>query len=269
VKKSNFSFLELVQHSNQQQITSPTLEQLWTDHQSCSLNLKILLDDFEVIQSFSYTQVNLNEEKILLAYLSFKLIGMHIENASLLSHSNFYQDLKHDLAFIEYYQSDDIPVVSKTFVLVREMISEYLGQRIFNIKTEHLICRCFNTTRENLKDIVSKHNVKTYAELSAHSQAGLGCRSCLNEVKSFLPQEVLRKPKLYLEKTHANWILDISRVLEFHQINLEIKSFDQGVLILAGDTSLKDNEIEYNKNLKNLLDQDLDADLVVFLDFSI
>lgn len=53
-------------------------------------------------------------------------------------------------------------------------------------KQDELICYCFRVTRKEVEDLIRSLNLKTVDEVSLHSDACNGCRSCYPDILDLL-----------------------------------------------------------------------------------
>lgn len=174
----------------------------------------------------------------------------------------FYWDLKAET-------SDDFffaPVE-----LLKVGIKTFLGQEHQFKESDALVCRCFGVREKDVLAYMREAEHPTVDDIGLKLKAGMGCRSCLPQLKRWMEaQEGTQKAHYYKEKSIATWLVEIDYMLscfpEASEWKMEVASMknQQVIINFEKDVSQKVEE-DVAKKLQDFLSASVDAGLAFFL----
>lgn len=187
-----------------------------------------------------------------------------IEKASALTQKSWEEKYHDDESFWEMIQDHQEDVFFKPLELLKASINHFRGFDFLYEPTSPLICRCFGI-REN--------DLKGYQDLEAlmsKTKAGMGCRTCLPQLKAHFTKADEKADRYYQGKPRADWLLDIDYLLscfpEAQDWKMEVKSFQKNVVVIEyqKEVSQKEEEAVASK-LQDFLGRGVDLGLSFFL----
>lgn len=174
------------------------------------------------------------------------------------------ESFRDDPLFLECFEDFEQKVSHPSFELLNLALDIYKGQLRTYSEQSKIVCRCSGTTEDDILSFI--HEAESLNDLALKSGAGLGCRSCTKQLEKFFSRQKVRRFKTF---TNADWVMRAQELLEKSEfLNLEIKSFKNGMLILSSQEKLgQQAEEELTVKLQDYFEV-LDSDLSVILDFS-
>lgn len=177
------------------------------------------------------------------------------------NHDQFYWDMKLEI-------SDRIFFLS--LELLHTAIDMYVGKEFLYKEESPLICRCFGVREKDVIAFLNSSNDATMEELSKITKAGMGCRSCVPQLKELLKIPGEAKKRFYKDRPVAQWIEEIETALKMFPYTspwkLHVESMKGNVVMIAYEfeTNQKQEE-EVGKKLQGFLAGAVDSDLAFFL----
>ena len=155
--------------------------------------------------------------------------------------------------------------------LFRATLDVLRGREYLYREQSPLICRCFGVRESDVVSHLKETPDPTLETLSKQSKAGMGCRSCVPQLKRWLLlHDGGKRSHHFKEKPRAAWLLEIDYLLSCFPQSLEwkmeLKSFrGSQVLITHQRAATQREEEEMGKELQKFLSAATDPDLGFFL----
>jgi bacterioferritin-associated ferredoxin len=153
--------------------------------------------------------------------------------------------------------------------LLHAALDVYQGKEFLYRDESPLICRCFGVREKDVVEFLQTAKDPTLDELLKRTKAGMGCRSCVPQLRRWFTGEN-EKSRLYKSRPIADWVLQIDHELqhfpEAKSWNMNVESMKGNTVIISHDYSCSQRaEEETGKKLQGFLGSAVDADLVFFL----
>ncbi len=154
--------------------------------------------------------------------------------------------------------------------LLHAAIDIYRGREFLYHDESPLICRCFGVREKDVLNFLKTAKEVTLEELSKATRAGMGCRSCVPQLKQWLKIPSEENLRFYNSRPVADWIVDIDNALVRFTFskdwNLNVESMKGNVVMISYDfpASQKEEE-EVTIKLQGFLAEASDPGLAFFL----
>ena len=198
-------------------------------------------------------------------------IGKTLNQLEELSWKNWDEFFQNDQTYWDLKAEKVDDVFFAPWELLKAGLDLYRGRDYLYRTSDPLICRCFGVRENDVLVYIRKAVDPTPEGLATETKAGMGCRSCVPQIKKWLS---IHQPKAathyYKEKTRASWLLEIDYMLScFPQAQdwkMEVESFHGEQVIISFDKEVTQTEQEnVSIELQDFLAAGLDSDLSFFL----
>lgn len=155
--------------------------------------------------------------------------------------------------------------------LLKAAIDIYKGREYLYQEASPLICRCFGVREADVLNHMHQEKEPSLESLSKQTKAGMGCRSCVPQLKRWLKVTPDKAgPHFFKEKSRAEWILDIDEALrdfpEARFWQMEVLSFKRNQVIIGYQYDVSQQGLEeVSTKLQRYLASVVDSDLGFFL----
>ncbi len=98
-------------------------------------------------------------------------------------------------------------------------LADYRGEEVQPHKHEKVVCKCYGTTEDKIREIIREHNVKSIEDIINHCKAGGGCGSCHDEIDRIIKEENpdTKAPETPAKKSNSTQlIIKINNAIENH-----------------------------------------------------
>jgi bacterioferritin-associated ferredoxin len=229
--------------------------------------LHLKFDSRDVVLSAGYT----GPRSPWLSSLCYLTEGKTLNEISLFSWATWDEAFKNDQTYWDIRQEEDDHFFQAPLELLKASLDVFRGREYLYQESSPLICRCFGVRENDVVSFLKKENLATLDGLSGETKAGMGCRSCVPQLKRWL---VLHESKKFnhhfKEKAFADWLLEIDYMLSCFPQSLDWKmevqkmKGNQVSISFDKDVSQKEEEI-VAKELQVFLAAGVDSDLGFFL----
>lgn len=197
--------------------------------------------------------------------------GLSLNEALDLNWKNWDKAFVEDQSYWEFKEDEHGHLFFKALELLKATLDTYRGREFLYRPTSPLICRCFGIREADIADHMKSQKDASLATLASSLKAGMGCRSCVKELKRVL---LLHTPhtseRIYKGKPLADWILEIDYMLscfpESQEWKMQLDSIKgkQVVISFAKTVSQREEE-EVAGRLQLFLSAGVDDGLAFFL----
>lgn len=231
-----------------------------------TVTLYLRLDSKDVIQEASY------EGKYSPWYSSLCdfIPGMPLLDATLLTKNHWEKVWAHDQVFWDLWQEKEEAIFFEPLEALRAALDVFRGRDHLYTEQSALLCRCFGVRERDVSEFLITEKEPTLEKLTAFSKAGMGCRSCIPQLKRMLDVNKPHTDRHYKEKSRADWLLEIDYMLscfpEAEDWKMEVQSFKEKQVIISFNKKVSQKEEEeVGLRLQDFLGAALDLDLGFFL----
>lgn len=206
-----------------------------------------------------------------LSSLCFMLEEKTLDEAHHFNHKTWEETFKNDQTFWDLRVEHQQDVYFYGLELLRAAIDKYRGREEIYTETSPLICRCFNVREDDVLSYLRREKNPTVAGLSAELKAGMGCRSCVPQLKRWLEGHASsQREHFFKEKPKADWILEFDYLLscfpESIEWKMEVESFKGNQIVISYDKDVPQAEAEeVGQRLQLFLGAATDSSLGFFL----
>lgn len=234
-------------------------------HQSHTLHLRFDSKDVLVNAAFS------GPYNPWLSSLCYLMQGKSLNEISSFTWETWKKEFQDDQTFWDLFQEEENHFIHLPLELTRAALDVYRGKDYLYQESSPLVCRCFGIRESDILSHLQKNETPTLDTLAGESKAGMGCRSCVPQLKRWL---VLNESKsqihYYKNRPAAEWLLDIDEALtrfpHSREWKLEVRSFKAPQVIVSFEKDVSQREEEnLTKELQLFLGREVDPDLGFFL----
>lgn len=228
--------------------------------------LFLKFDSRDVISSAGYT----GTPDIWMASLCEILKDMTLSEARRLDLSHWDIVWKEDQFFWDMKLEIGDRLFFQPMELLHAALDIYRGREFLYGEESPLICRCFGVREKDVLSFLRTAAEPTLEELSKATKAGMGCRSCVPQLRQWLKIPSESKNRFYKSKPVADWIelIDsfLQRFPETSDWKMHVESMKGNVVMISYDFECTQKEVEETgKRLQGLLASSVDTDLAFFL----
>lgn len=206
-----------------------------------------------------------------MASLCYISIGKTLSELSSLTWEIWDELFKDDQMYWDLKQEEETKFLQKHFEVLRAALDVFRGREYLYQESSPLICRCFGIRESDILEHLQKEKTPTLETLAGVSKAGMGCRSCVPQLKRWLVlHEAKKQSRFYKNKSVADWLVEIDYMLscfpESEDWKMEVKSMKNQQVVISYDKKVTQKEEEkVTKELQDFLRASLDDGLAFFL----
>jgi hypothetical protein len=206
-----------------------------------------------------------------LSALCYLIEGKSLSELMRLSLKEFTEVFRDDQDFWDLYQEESESFFFPPLELLHAALAMYRGRDYLYRPTSPLVCRCFGVREREILDHLKMEPLPTLETLANFSKAGMGCRSCVGELKRCLVVEGEGKsPRYFKNRPVADWLLEIDHRLSSFpksvEWKMEVLSLKGHQVIISFEKEVGQTEEEQvGKELQGFLAASVDPDLGFFL----
>lgn len=176
-------------------------------HEGTTLFLR--LDPKEKIVAASYQ----GEPDVWMESLCEILKDKSLPEAGLIDFSHWEQNWKDDQFFWDMKLESGDRIFFPPLELLHAAIDVYHGREFLYHEESPLICRCFGVRERDVLNFLKTAKEVTLEELGKATKAGMGCRSCVPQLRNWLKIPAEGNARFYQSRPVADWILQIDNAL--------------------------------------------------------
>jgi len=253
----------------QQGLFKDPLEKPSASVSSASLRhtLSLRFDAKDTIAQTSYSGAN----DPWLGALCSLIQGMSLNEASDLKWAHLEKAFGEDQSFWDYKAEEEEHVFMEAFELLKATVDTYRGRDYLYSDQSPLICRCFGVRESDVLEFLQTGEEVTLEALGGKSKAGMGCRSCVPQLKRWLLiHQPPSKEHFYKDRSRAEWLLEIDYMLtcfpDSEDLKMDVDSFKGSQVVISYDKDLSQAQLEMeSKRLQDFLGTSVDDGLGFFL----
>ncbi len=199
------------------------------------------------------------------------LMGKTLHDATHFSWSTLDKFFQDDQMYWDMKQEVSDLVFFPALELLKASLDQFRGRDYLYHETSPLICRCFGVRESDVLEHLKKEAEPTLDSLTGLTKAGMGCRSCVPQLKRWLAiHSPKNKDHFYKDRSRANWLLEIDYMLSCFPESLDwkmsLESFKGHQVIISYDRDVSQKELEVvGKKLQDFLGASTDEGLGFFL----
>lgn len=105
-------------------------------------------------------------------------------------------------------------VFSSSFELLHAALDVFRGREFLYHECSPLICRCFGVRERDVVAFLNSSENPTLEALTLETSAGMGCRSCVPDLRRMLQVPDEKASRLYKNRPVAQWLEEIDGALK-------------------------------------------------------
>jgi bacterioferritin-associated ferredoxin len=229
--------------------------------------LSLQFDSKDVVISAGYS----GELNPWISSLCFLVNGKSLNQLLSLSWKEWDQEFKNDQVYWDLKQEEESHFIHPHLEILKASLDIFRGREYLYQEESPLVCRCFGIRESDILEHLQKEETPSLDTLAGVSKAGMGCRSCVPQLKRWLVLHESKKHSHHFKnKSVADWLVEIDYLLSCFPQALEWKmelqkmKNQQVFISFDKDVSQMDEE-KMGKELQDFLGAALDSDLAFFL----
>lgn len=230
-------------------------------------SLQIRFDSRDVVLSAAYT----GQMNPWLSSLCYLIEGKTLNEISRYNWKSWENVFKDDQTFWDLKQEEDGLFFHESLELLKAALDVFSGREYLYQETSPLICRCFGVRESDVVAFLKKQETATLDGLSGETKAGMGCRSCVPQLKRWLVLHESKKFSHHFKnRPVSEWLLDIDYMLSCFpkalEWKMEVEKMKGTQVAISFDKVVSQKEEEsVAKELQDFLAAGVDSDLGFFL----
>jgi hypothetical protein len=198
------------------------------------------------------------------------LPGKTLHELSLLDQQSWEKNFPQDESYWDFRSEMEHEIFFPALEVLKLALDLYRGREYLYRPTSPLLCRCFGVREDDVLNFLKSEKEPDLEKLSAATKAGMGCRSCVPQLKRWLAIHSPAQKRFFKEKSYADWLLQIDELLKHFPLskdwNLQVEGLKNNQVIISydKDVSQKEEEIVTGK-LQGFLASGTDPDFGFFL----
>ena len=209
-----------------------------------SSNLTLKFDSKDVLIAAAYS----GPVDVWLSSLCELIPGKHLSDLLKLSLTDWENSFSQDQLFWDLKAEVEESCFFKPLEMLRAALNLYRGRDYLYTDPDPLVCRCLGVREKDIVNYLNSTEAPSLEGVTLATKAGMGCRSCLPQLKRWLASEEKGKKHFYKERSIADWLLEIDLALQdFPQTlewKIEVESFKGNQVILTFDKEVSQHEEE-------------------------
>lgn len=174
----------------------------------------------------------------------------------------------------ELYEARELEVTDQIFFppveLLHAALDVYQGREHLYHEESPLICRCFGVREKDVVTFLNSADDSSLEALSRVTKAGMGCRSCVPQLKLWLKIPPEERSRFYKQRPVAHWIIEIDSALksfpEATGWKMQVESMKGNIVVISYDFSTDQRSEEaVSQRLQGFLGGVVDSELAFFL----
>ena len=206
-----------------------------------------------------------------LASLCFLTLNKNLNEISSFNGKTWETVFQDDQTFWDLRQEEEELFFNESLELLKASIDVFRGREYLYQEASPLICRCFGVREEDVVTHLKTHETATLDSLCGETKAGMGCRSCVPQLKRWLVLNEQKKfAHYYKERPVADWLLDIDYMLSCFpkalDWKMELEKMKGTQVLISFDKEVSQREEEtVARELQDFLGASVDGGLAFFL----
>lgn len=243
-------------------IEFPSVSVRFKDHA-----LSIRFDSKDVVQSAGY-EGPLNP---WLSSLCFLIMDKSLNEISTYNWNTWALAFKDEQVFWDLKHEEEDFFFNDALELLKASLDVFRGREYLYQETSPLVCRCFGIRESDILEHLQKEAAPTLDTLAGVSKAGMGCRSCVPQLKRWLVlHETQKHSHHYKHRPVADWLIQIDAALSAFPLSqewkMEVQKFRNQQVSISFDKEVSQTEEErVAKELQLFLAGRVDTGLAFFL----
>lgn len=228
--------------------------------------LYLKFDSRDVITAAAYE----GAPDVWMSSLCELLTNMQLSEARFVDMSHWELIWKQDQFFWDMKLETEDRVFFRPLELLHAALDSYRGREFLYKEESPLVCRCFGVREKDILSYLKTAKEPTFEELSKETKAGMGCRSCVSQIKKWLLVTPDSRSRVYKSRPVADWVEAIDNALarfpEASSWKMNVESMKGNIVMISFDFKCTQREEEeMGRKLQGFLAGATDSDLAFFL----
>lgn len=206
-----------------------------------------------------------------LSSLCSLLIDKSLSDILNVNFSTWDQAFKDDPLYWELKTDEEGKVFCHPLELLHAALDVFRGREYLYQESSPLVCRCFGVRENDILDHLQKEAIPTLETLATTSKAGMGCRTCVPQLKRWLVlKDAQTSARHFKNKSFADWLIEIdAKLAKFpptREWNFEVQKIKGQQVFMSFDKDVSQREEEaMGIELQRFLGVEVDSDLAFFI----
>lgn len=229
--------------------------------------LAIRFDSKDIVLNAGYT----GKANPWFSSLCYLIEGKSLTEIYKFSWKEWKSAFKEDQDFWEFFEGEEEKFFNFPLELLKVCLDIFRGREYLYEEASPLVCRCFGIRESDILEHLQMNENPTLETLAGVSKAGMGCRSCMPQLKRwFSPDDSKKIRHYYKDRPAADWILEIEEALarfpKGPEWKLEVQGLRGHQVSISFDRKASQQEEEsIGKELQDFLGDAVDPGLAFFL----
>lgn len=252
----------LVSSDYNQKLDFPSVSATLNEH-----TLHLQFDSKDIVLNATYT----GRANPWLTSLCYLIEGKTLNEISHYNWKTWENTFKEDQTFWDLKQEECEHFFHAPLELLKAVLDIFRGREYLYQETSPLICRCFGVRESDVVAFLQKPEIPTLETLSGETKAGMGCRSCVPQLKRWLVLHETKKfSHHYKNRPMADWLLDIDYMLSCFpkalEWKMEVEKMKSTQVIISFEKTVSQKEEEtVARELQDFLRASVDSEISFFL----
>lgn len=229
--------------------------------------LEISFDSKDIVKNAGYS----GDVNPWLSSLCYLIKGKSLADISQMGWQVWDSVFKDDQLYWDLKEEEQDSFFHDALELLKASLDVFRGREYLYQESSPLVCRCFGIRESDILEHLQKEKTPTLDTLAGVSKAGMGCRSCVPQLKRWLVLHDAKKhTHHYKDRAVSEWLLEIDYMLscfpKAEEWKMEVMSFKNQQVMISFDKEVSQKEEEATaKELQDFLRASLDEGLTFFL----
>jgi bacterioferritin-associated ferredoxin len=229
--------------------------------------LEISFDSKDVVKNAGYT----GDVNPWLSSICYLIKDKPLSSISQLSWKVWDNVFKDEQLYWDLKQDEEVLFFNESLELLKASLDVFRGREYLYQETSPLVCRCFGIRESDILEHLQSEKMPTLDTLAGVSKAGMGCRSCVPQLKRWLVlHETKKHTHHYKDRAVSEWLLEIDYMIscfpKAQEYKMEVQSFKNQQVMISFEKEVTQLEEEKTaKELQDFLRAALDDGLTFFL----
>lgn len=167
------------------------------------LRIYLKVDENGIIKDAKFQTFGCGSAVASSSILTEMIIGKHIDEARKITNKQIADEL-------DGLPPEKMHCSVMGHEALEAAIADYYQEEATTKVDEHVVCKCFNITKETIESEIKANNLKTLEDVINYTKAGGACGKCHKEIEKILTQSEVANTTL----TKTQMILKINKVIE-------------------------------------------------------
>lgn len=205
------------------------------------------------------------------ASLCFLILNKSLSEVLALNWQSWEDNFRDDQLFWDLRQEQQDHFINAPLELLKAAVDIFRGREYLYQDVSPLVCRCFGVREADVLEHLQQEARPTLETLASATKAGMGCRSCVPQLKRWLLLgDEKKRGHHFKARPIVDWLVQIDYQLKrfphAQDWKMELQGMKDGRVSISFDKTVSQKEEEaMGRELQDFLGRAVDLDLAFFL----